>query len=1037
MINEHRRDLIGIFAQHRVASNLLMLVMILLGILALNRLNTQFFPNFALDVINVRIDWRGASAEDVEEAITRQVEQELRSVDYVKKMTSTSSYGQAVIALEFFEKTDMGPALDQVKDKVAQLRNLPSDSEIPEVTLISRYETVARVLLSTDGKRQELRELAQQFERELLDRGISRVQITGVPAEEMAIQLENADLAALGMSLNEVATRIAALSQDLPAGEIGNNEAARQLRSLSQRRNEQAFAELPLQSDFNGGLIQLGDIADIERRPLRNQVALFYEGRPAIEIQLQRTENADSLKSARILEDWLAERQQQLPNGVYMQVYDASWQLIAERINLLLKNGLGGLVLVLTMLFLFLHGRIAFWVAVGIPVSFMAALFVLYLLGGSINMISLFGLIMSLGIIVDDAIVVGEDGFSHYQKGEASLTASEGGARRMLAPVLSSSLTTIASFIPLMLISGIIGNILFDIPFVVICVIIASLIESFLILPGHLRQSFLQMHIVKPSALRLKLDAGFNYLRDQLFRPTVTAAVANRWITVSLAFAMLILAIGLLAGGRISFTFFPSPEGTTVLANARFVAGTPQSETDAFLAHLNQTLEQTRQGLAQDVVALAVSKAGTAGTAGGGSSGQNDERFASMQLELISPDKRELRNQDFINLWREQIQIPAGMETFTISERRGGPPGSDIDVRLSGANAATLKQAADDVVRQLETYPGISAIEDDMPYGQEQLIYSIKAQGTVLGLTVDNVGRQLRAAFDGQLVQIFQDGDDEVEVRVMLPEAARNTQATLEKLQIHLPDGGSVPLGSVVALDAQRGFDVLRHTNAQLAVHVTATVDSAVNNNNRILADLEADFLPDLIAQYGIQYVFEGRAEEQADTLGDMRQGVMLAFALIYIVLAWVFASYGWPLVVMTAIPFGLIGAIAGHWLMGLDLTILSLFGIFGLSGIVVNNAIILVTFFKDLRQQGLDTDTAIIEAAVLRLRAVLLTSLTTIGGLGPLLFETSRQAQFLIPMAVSISFGLMFATVLVLLVIPALLSIHETVAGKLMPAKL
>lgn len=1036
MINEHRRDLIGTFAQHRVASNLLMVVLIVLGVLALNRLNTQFFPTFALDVVNVRIEWRGASAEDVEDAITRQVEQELRSVDYVKKMTSTSSYGMAVISLEFFEKTDMGPALDQVKDKVAQLRNLPADSEIPEVTLVTRYESVARILLSTDGQREGLRELSQQFERELLDRGISRVTITGLPAEEMAIQLSNEDLAALGMSFNEVAIRIAALSQDLPAGEVGNDEAARQLRSLDQRRTEQAFAELPLQSDFNGGLLKLGDVADIERRPMRNQVALFHEGRPAVEIELQRTENADSLKSARILEDWLAERQQQLPRGVYMQVYDASWQLIAERINLLLKNGLGGLVLVLATLFLFLHGRVAFWVAVGIPVSFMAALFVLFLLGGSINMISLFGLIMSLGIIVDDAIVVGEDGFSHYQKGEASLTSAEGGARRMLAPVLSSSLTTIASFIPLMLISGVIGNILFDIPFVVICVIIASLIECFLILPGHLRQSFLTMHTVKPSALRQRLDTGFVYLRDQLFRPAVTAAVVNRWITVSLAFAMLVLVIGLLAGGRISFTFFPSPEGTTVLANARFVAGTPQSEADAFLAHLNDALVQTRDDLEQDVVELAVSKAGTAGTAGGMSSGQNDERFVSMQLELISPDKRELRNQDFINLWRQQIRIPAGIETFTISERRGGPPGSDIDVRLSGADAPTLKQAAQQVARQLESYPGVSAIEDDMPYGQEQLIYRIKGQGAVLGLTVDNVGRQLRAAFDGQLVQIFQDGDDEVEVRVMLPELARNTLGTLEQLQLQLPDGGSVPLTSVVALEAQRGFDVLRHTNAQLAVHVTATVDAAVNNNNRILADLADGFLPELTAQYGIQYAFEGRAEEQADTLGDMRQGVFLALALIYIVLAWVFASYGWPLVVMTAIPFGLIGAIAGHWFMGLDLTILSLFGIFGLSGIVVNNAIILVTFFKDLRQQGLETDAAIIEAAVLRLRAVLLTSLTTIGGLGPLLFETSRQAQFLIPMAVSISFGLMFATVLVLLVIPALLSIHEVAARKLMPAR-
>ncbi|MCX4189220.1 efflux RND transporter permease subunit [Methylophaga sp. OBS3] len=1036
MSEVHRRDLIGIFAQHRVASNLLMIVMILLGTLALNRLNTQFFPTFALDVVNVRIEWRGASAEDVEDAITRQVEQELRSVDFVKKMTSTSSYGMSVVNLEFYENTDMGPVLDQVKDKVAQLRNLPTESEIPEVTLVTRYESVARILLSTDGKRQELRELAQHFERELLDRGISRVNITGLPEEEMAIQLSNADLSALGMSFDEVANRIAMLSQDLPAGEIGNNEAARQLRSLDQRRTEQAFAELPLQSDFNGGLLKLGDIADIERRPLRNQVALFHEGRPAVELELQRAENADSLKSARILENWLNERQQQLPSGVHMQVYDASWQLIAERINLLLKNGLGGLVLVLATLFLFLHGRVAFWVAVGIPVSFMTALFVLYLLGGSINMISLFGLIMALGIIVDDAIVVGEDSFTHYQKGEGSLTASEGGARRMLAPVLSSSLTTIASFIPLMLISGVIGNILFDIPFVVICVIIASLIECFLILPGHLRHSFLKMHHTEPSNFRRRLDNGFDYIREQLFRPAVTSAVKNRWITVSIALSMLILAVGLLVGGRISFTFFPSPEGTTVLANARFVAGTPQSEATKFLQHLNESLDAVRKELPQDVVELAVSKSGTAETAGGMSSGQNDERFVSMQLELISPDQREMRNQEFINHWREQIQIPAGMETFTISERRGGPPGSDIDVRLSGADAPTLKQAAQDVARHLTSYAGVSAIEDDMPFGQEQLIYQINGQGAVMGLTVDSVGRQLRAAFDGQLVQIFQDGDDEVEVRVMLPEIARNTQASLEQFQIQLPNGSNVPLGSVVDLSSQRGFDVLRHTNAQLAVHVTASVDASVNNNNRILADLEANYLPQLMGQYGIQYAFEGRAEEQADTLTDMRHGVILAFALIYIVLAWVFASYGWPLVVMTAIPFGLIGAVTGHWLMGLDLTILSLFGIFGLAGIVVNNAIILVTFFKELRQQGFETDKAIVEAAVLRLRAVLLTSLTTIGGLGPLLFETSRQAQFLIPMAVSISFGLMFATVLVLLVIPALLSIHESAAGKLMPER-
>jgi multidrug efflux pump subunit AcrB len=583
-----------------------------------------------------------------------------------------------------------------------------------------------------------------------------------------------------------------------------------------------------------------------------------------------------------------------------------------------------------------------------------------------------------------------------------------------------------------MLISGVIGNILFDIPFVVVCVIIASLIESFLILPGHLRHSFHTMHHAEPKPLRRWLDNKFNYFKEQQFKPLVTLAVEHRWTTIAATLALLIMMFGLLASGRILFNFFPSPESTTIIANARFIAGTPGEHVERFLAHANQTLQATAEELGPELMDLSVTRLGTASAANPGATSQADERFGSIQVEMISPDKRDVRNKDFINVWREKITLPPGIETFTISERRGGPPGSDIDIRLTGANADTLKAASQEIADKLKTYPGVSAIEDDMPFGQEQLIYRIKGQGEVLGLTVNNVGRQLRAAFDGQLVQIFQDGDDEVEVRVMLPDEERNTLATLENFMIRLPGGGSAPLSSVVEFEARRGFDVLRHTDTQLAIHTTATVDATVNNNNEILADMQEAFLPELSARYGVKVAYEGRAEEQRETIGDMVQGVMLAFVMIYLVLAWVFASYGWPLVVMSAIPFGLIGALFGHWLLNIDLTILSLFGIFGLSGIVVNDSIILVTFFKQLREAGMATEQAIIEAATQRLRAVLLTSLTTVGGLTPLLFETSLQAQFLIPMAVSISFGLMFATILVLLVIPAMLAVHEQTVDKL-----
>ncbi len=1005
-------------------------MMLIAGIFSLSKMNTQFFPTFNVDLITVQVEWRGASAEDVQQSITNRLEQEFKTLDFIDEMTSTSAYGLSLVTLEFEDNTNMGPALDQVKEQVAQLRNLPSDAETPKVTLITPYESIARLLITTEGDLTELTKLTHKIERDLLDAGIARVSITGLPEEEIAIQLSTHNLESLGLSLDQVAQRINDLSKDLPAGEIGIASTARQLRGLEKRQDTHAFANLPIKSDATGGLIVLEDVATIERRPMRKQVSVFYQGRPAVEIQLQRTEHADSLESAKILQQWLEDNESDLPQGITIKVYDESWKLIKERMSLLVSNGLGGLLLVVGILFLFLHGRVALWVAIGIPVSFMGTLAAMHLFGGSINMLSLFALIMALGIIVDDAIVVGEDALSHYQSGENSLQAAEGGARRMLSPVIASSLTTIASFLPLMLVGGTMGTILFDIPFVIVCVIIASLIESFLVLPGHLRHSFQKIHHAKPSAIRQWLDDRFNHFRDEIFRPIVTTAVNYRWVTISIVIAMLIMCLGLLNSGRLPFTFFPSPEGTTIYANARFVAGTPSTTVASFLADLNKSLDKTHQQLGGDLITVSVTRLGKASVAGGTSS-RVAERFGSIQLELLSPDLRDVRNKQFIRQWRENIILPPGIETFTLSEPPTGPPGRSLDIKLTGATSATLKLAAQDVAEEIKGIVGVSAIEDDMPYGQEQLIYKIKGQGIALGLTISSIGQQLRAAFDGQLVQILQDGDDEVEVRVMLPDKERNTLATLESFMVRLPHGGSAPLSSVVEFETKRGFDVLRHSNGKLAIHVTATVDSDLNNSDEIINTLEKEFIANLSSRYGVDVVFEGRAEEQGDTFADMKQGLILAFVLIYLILAWVFSSYGWPLVVMAAIPFGLIGALTGHYILGIDLTILSLFGIFGLSGIVVNDSIILVTFFKHQREAGIETTQAIINAATQRLRAVLLTSLTTIGGLTPLLFETSVQAQFLIPMAVSISFGLMFATVLVLLVIPALLSVHESIADK------
>jgi len=1027
----HRHDLLGVFAQHKVACNLLMVIMILAGVWALDRLHTQFFPNIALDVVKVRVEWSGASAEDVEAAVTDPLEQQLRSLDGLRQMTSNSAEGSASIVLEYEEGTDMGVALDQVKEQVALVRNLPAVAETPEIARVVRYEPVARVLVtSADTDIGELRALVQQMERELLDRGIANIQLVGLPEQEIAIQVPAAVLHELDLSLDDIADRVARLSRDLPAGNIGLNDVSRQLRALDQRRREVGFERLPLLSDESGRLLTLGDIATIERRARSHQTVVTIAGQPAIEMRLKRNENASSLESAEILARWQADNRGRWPPGIRVTVYDQAWLLIKERIQLLLKNGAGGLVLVVLILFLFLNGRVAFWVAVGIPISFMATLGVLYLIGGSINMVSLFGLIMALGIIVDDAIVVGEDALTHYHAGESPLEAAEGGARRMLAPVISSSLTTIAAFLPLMLVSGIIGNVLFDIPMVVVCVIIASLVESFLVLPGHLRHAFENMHERPVSALRLRLDAAFAGFREGRFRTLVTASVANPWTTLSVAVALLLVSIGLFAGGRLAFHFLPSPEGKLVYASVSFVAGTPPGRTETFLGHVEQALRETEAALGGQLIEVATTHRGIIEGADG-TRGQNGDQFGTVIVELVEPDARDVGNPEFMREWQSRVRLPAGIESFSIVERRPGPPGRDIDIRLTrpGNDTAQLKAAALELASILSTIRGVSGIGDDMPFGQEQLIYRLSPEGRALGLTVEDVGRQLRAAYDGRIAQIFQDGDDEIEVRVVLPDSERHNLASLGDLKIMTAAGGSVPLFTVLEISTQRGFDILRHNDRDLSVRVSAAVDPALNNSNDVIADLEAGPLQRLKSRYSIDYSYEGRRSDQTETLADMARGGLLALAMIYLVLAWVFASYGWPLVVMSVIPFGVIGALLGHWLMGLDLTVLSLFGLFGLSGIVVNDSIILVMFYKQQKESGVPWRRAIVEATCQRLRAVLLTSLTTIAGLTPLMFETSRQAQFLIPMAVTISYGLAVATLLVLLVVPSLLCVHESIA--------
>ena len=1027
-----RKGIIGFFVHHRVAGNLVMLVMILGGVLALSRMNIQFFPTFALDVVSVRVVWSGASAEDVERGITDPLEQRLRSVDGLKKMTSTSAQGISSITLEFHEGTDPIQAVDDVRQQVDEFNNFPADAEEPQVARLERYEPVARLLIYGEVERSELRNLVYRFEDELLDRGIDRIAIRGLPEQQISIDVPVERLETLGLSLEQIADRVASLSRDLPAGMMAQQDSTRELRSVEQRRSPQAFETIPVLSGDRVRM-QLGDIAIIRQEARDNQTVMENQGLPAVELQLQRAENGNSLAAAKVLETWLEDTRPVLPDSIKMEVYDETWQLLQDRISLLVNNGLGGLVLVVGLLYLFLPGRVAMWVAIGIPTAFLAALAVLWLIGGSINMISLFALIMALGVIVDDAIVVGEDADAHARMGEESIYASEGAAKRMVWPVLASSLTTVAAFMPLLVVGGVIGNILGDIPLVMICVLIASLVECFIVLPAHLRHAFRrktekvsQPAPVKPrpnpvTRLRNGFERRFDAFRDGPFRRFSRYSLKHRGVTVASALALAILTVGLLAGGRLGFNFFPTPEPSVFYANASFVAGTDKRVVADFMRDMQRTLNETEQALGGNLILHAVTTYGA--TQGAEGSSRNDDELGSMLVELVPSDRRDVRNPEFIEQWRQRLSLPAGLDSLNISERQAGPPGRDVNIRLTGDSADNLKRAADEVAQALGTLPGVLDVEDDMPWGREQLIYQVSPYGEALGLTTVDLGRQLRAAFDGRVAQIYQDGRDEIEVRVQLPRDQRERYSTLEQMTVRIPDGRFVPLTQVMNLDHRQGFQALRHADGKLSVEVTSALNTRVATTDQVLESLQAGALPDIASRYGVRYSFEGRSADQRETMDDMKTGLMIGVALMYVVLAWVFASWSLPLIVMAIIPFALVGALLGHWLMGLQLTILSLFGLFGLSGIVVNNAIILVSFYNQQRQKGLGITDALNEAAVQRVRAVLLTSLTTIGGLLPLLFETSLQAQFLIPMATSIAFGLGLSTFLVLLVIPALLS--------------
>lgn len=1014
--------LIRVFARHHSAPNLLMAMVLILGVVALTRLNTQIFPTIDIPQITVNVVWPGASAEDVEKTILKVLEPELRYTDDLDDMTAVAREGSAFIALEFKRGADMTKALSDVEMAVAGVTTLPKDSELPRVRRITRYERIAKLLITGDLPEATLKAYARTIRDELLEAGIDHITLEGARDEEITVNVPPDQLRRLDLTVSDIAARIRANTQDRPSGKL-EGRVDKQLRTRGKADTVEDIGRIELRPKASGERIMLRDIAEIKDTFDDDDLIGLYKGKRAIQLLIQRSLNADALKTNRVLDDYLAKTSGQWPKSLKVIKYDVRAEHLMNRISLLVKNGAGGLVLVLIILFIFLNTRIAFWVALGIPIAMMGTLVVMLITGQTINMVSLFAMILTLGIIVDDAIVVGEHTATRSEMGDPPLEAAERGASRMLAPVMAATLTTVAAFLPTFFITGRIGQVMLALPLVVISVLIASLVECFFILPGHLRHSIKHTHR-GPSRFRVAFDRNFARLRDGPFRRFVSLTYRWRYSTLAAAMAILFITVGIVASGRIIFHFFPVPPAENLRARIVMGAGTPRDETIKTVAIVEAALARAEQKLTggkERLINSGFVKLGKLGY----SSGDN---LAQIDIQLTATETRTIPTNKIVAAWRKEIPKVPGAERIAVGGQRAGPPGDDIDIRLTGHDIPSIKSAALEIIELLKSYPGVMDVADDLPYGKQDVVIEVTPRGAALGFTTEGIGEQLRNAFEGTIARRFARNGEEVTVRVSRKKTREGVHL-LRDLYLKSPGGAHVPLTEVATIHEKSGFSIINRRNGKNVIAVTAEIDKNITSAVDVQTALEAKGLNEIAQKYDISFRFAGRSEDRREAFADLKLGGLIALVLIFLVLAWVFASYSRPFIVMLIIPFGIVGTIWGHMLMGHALTLLSIIGLLGLAGIIVNDSIILVSQVDERLERGQSMAEAAVGAAQDRLRAVLLTSLTTIGGLLPLMFETSLQAKFLLPIAITMVFGLAVATVLILIIVPASLGVLADLA--------
>ncbi len=1014
--------LVRLMVRHRNAANLFMIFAIAMGFYGMSLVNRQLFPDFEIEAVTVSVVWPGASAEDVDLNIVDPLQSALRLVEGAKNFSATSSEGVGVFNVEFSSGWDMAKAASDIEAAIDQITTLPNEIERPIVRQFTAFEPVASILLFGPYAEKTLVDYAKKIRDALLKRGVAKVTLTGVRDQEIWVETKTEQTRKYNLTPDQIATAIRHSAQDRPGGLL-RGARERQLRSIGLVKSAEEIADIEVRAGSSGERVLVSDVARVYESFDIDQAAAFKNGEPAVQMNIFRSETGDAVEALDTVETYIDGVRANLPKGLELSVYNLVAEKINQRIAVVVRNGTGGFILVLLILFLFLNLRVAIWVAMGIPIAIMMALGLFDALDQTINMLSMFAFIMMLGVIVDDAIVVGEYSSTIYAKGGLTpQEAAEEGAIRMAKPIFAAGLTTLAAFLPIILIGGGFGQMASTLPIVVSIVLIASLLECYFILPSHMAHA-LSFPQGQTKGIRKKFRDKFEYFKTQKFPVIAARAYDNRYTTISAALSVLIIVFGLVASGWVTFSFFPAPEEERIGADIRYQPGTPQEQTRLGMMLVEEALYLTDKQLRADgpsLIAQSYTLLGKADRASG-------NNLASVQLELTPSEDRDVRTRAFIEVWKRNIPSIAGVRNINVGEAVDPLAGAPIDFTLTGDEPAKLKMAAEELKQALLLYPGVQTVDDTLKYGRQEVLVEVNERGASLGFNNRNVGTQLRNAFEGVIARRFTRDDTEVTIKVLYPRDV--VSQSLDDFYLVVPNSSPpryIALPEVVSIEERPGFASIRRGPSGREVRVTANYATSTGNPEALTADIRERKLGDILKRHGVQERTSRRAEELGEFFQGFITGTLIALGMIYFILALVFSSYTRPLVIMSIIPFGLIGAIFGHFVQGFSLSFLSLISLLGLSGILVNNSIILITRIEELQAQGLALRTAIIQGVTDRLRPVVLTSATTVVGLVPMLFETSVQAQYIIPIAITMAWGLASATFLVLLVLPALLGIQE-----------